>query len=81
MRRTNTNKQTTRAERLLSILGDGKWHSTKELIRRVGHTFAGAKFMLVRKGVDIESRPHPTRKRQYQYRLARPTSLGYPPWL
>jgi hypothetical protein len=48
----------TRAERLLRVLSDHEWHSTKELVRRVGHSFAGAKFRLTgyRHHYDIESR-------------------------
>ena len=37
----------TSVERLLQVLGDGNWHRTSELARRVGHCFAVAKFMLV----------------------------------
>jgi len=59
----------TRAEKLLGVLADGDWHSTKELVRRVGHTFAATKFMLVRYGYNIERRPHPNRRWQSQYRL------------
>ncbi len=60
----------TKAEKLLSVLGDGKWHSTKELVRRVGHTFGGAKFQVVHFGYRIEAEPHPKKHRQWRYRLA-----------
>jgi len=59
----------TKAEKLLRILGDEDWHSTKELVRRVGHTFSGAKFKLVAYGYPIERRKHPNKKYQHQYRL------------
>ena len=58
-----------KTERLLAVLVDSRWHSTKELVRRVGHTFAGAKFRLVAYGYSIEKRAHPDRIHQYQYRL------------
>lgn len=58
----------TRAALLERILSDGEWHSTRELVRRVGHTFAGAKFTLVGYGHAIDKRKHPSRSRQYQYR-------------
>jgi len=64
---TTTHK--TKAEQLLNVLSDGKWHSTKELVRLVGHTFAGAKFHLIDCGYQIERRPHPRRRWQWQYRL------------
>lgn len=66
MTRRNT---LTKAEKLLAILDDGKWHTTKELVRRVGHTFGGAKFQLARFGYNIMSEPHPARQRQWRYRL------------
>lgn len=56
-------------ELLHSILRDERWHSTSELVRRVGHTFAGAKWKLTGYGYSIEKRRHPTKPRQWQYRL------------
>lgn len=66
-----------RAERLLGVLADGRWHPTRELVRRVGHTFAGAKFALVRDGYEIDRRPHGSRRRQHEYRLVRVPRTGY----
>lgn len=63
----------TRAERLLSVLSDLQWHSTSELVRRVGHTFVVAKWILVHRGYAIHRRPHPVRRHQHQYRLERTT--------
>ena len=60
----------TKKEKLLEVLSDGRWHSTKELVRRVGHTFAVAKFVLTFYGYNIEKRRHPNRPYQWQYRLA-----------
>jgi hypothetical protein len=64
----------TKADRLLEILLDRACHSTKELVRRIGHTFGGAIYQLRRptarrKGYVIERRKHPTKKYQHQYRL------------
>lgn len=60
----------TRAQRLIRILrNDKKWHATDELVRRVSHTFGGAKFHLVRRGYVILCRPHPTKRNLHQYRL------------
>ena len=60
----------TKTERLLAVLADHEWHSTRELTRRVGHTFAVAKFKLVTQhGYHIECERHPWRTHQFQYRL------------
>ena len=64
-----TGARSTRTDRLLAVLKDDDWHATKELIRRVGHTFAGAKFTLVARGYAIERRRHPRKRRQHLYRL------------
>lgn len=62
-----------KTEKLLRILLDGQWHGTRELARRVGHTFIVAKFALVhRDGHRIESRRHPDYRFQWQYRLVLP---------
>lgn len=58
-----------KTEKLLTILADGRWHSTKDLVHRVGHTFAFAKFKITRQGFIVEKRKHPGKPRQYQYRL------------
>ena len=75
----------TRAERLLTILADGRWHDTAELVERVGHSFAVAKYHLAHGGTAvasllqgemIEVRRHPTAPRQFQYRLANTAPAG-----
>lgn len=65
----NNHGRATRAERLLHVLGNRGWHSTAELIRRVSHTFAGAKWRLVRAGYRIARTPHPRNQREHFYRL------------
>lgn len=64
-------KRTTKAEVLLKVLSDHGWHDTGELARKVGHTFGTAKCRLVgyRHHYTIEKRPHPSKARQWQYRL------------
>ncbi|MFA5061537.1 MAG: hypothetical protein WC526_00035 [Patescibacteria group bacterium] len=69
MFRNNGSSRSTKIEKLLNIIKDGHWHSTKELVHRVGHTFAGAKFRLLAYGYPVERRSHPTKKHQFQYRL------------
>lgn len=51
---TQKKQRMTKAEKLYAILSDGRWHSTLELVRRVGHTFGGAKFKLVTFGYIIQ---------------------------
>jgi hypothetical protein len=58
-----------KSELLYAVLADGTWHSTRELVRLVGHTFAGAKKRLVDAGYAIEKRRHPHRRNQWQYRM------------
>jgi hypothetical protein len=59
----------TKIEKLLHVLSDGKWHSTRELVRRVGHTFSVAKFKLVQYGYPVQRQKHHNRKYQHLYRL------------
>ena len=65
----SSKQKLTKKEKLLNVLADGRWHSTKELVRRVGHTFPVAKYQLVHYGYRIETRRHPNRRWQWQYRL------------
>lgn len=62
----------TKAQKLLELLADGDWHNTRQLSRRIGHTFAVAKFKLTHLGHPIEVEHHPTKPRQFRYRLRRP---------
>lgn len=66
----------TKTEKLLTVLSDGRWHTTRELVRRVGHTFAIAKFKLIACGYAIERRRHPAKRFQHQYRMVKPESLA-----
>ena len=68
-KRSTRSHRPTKHEKLLQVLSDGKFHSTKDLARRVGHRFGGAKFMLMKYGYFIEKRPHARRRWQWEYRL------------
>jgi len=59
----------TKTDKLLQILGDERWHSTVELVHRVGHCFSHAKYKLVSYGYPVDKRKHPRKPRQYQYRI------------
>ena len=59
----------TKVTILLAILSDGRWHSTKELSHRVGHTFAVATHLLRKSGHSIKTERHPGRRHQYRYCL------------
>jgi len=63
------NKKKTKLEKLLDVLLDNNWHTTKELVRRVGHTFSTAKHRLIHYGYNIISRVHPKKQYQWQYKL------------
>ncbi len=59
----------TKPKILLDLLVDHRGHSTKELVRRVGHTFGGAKKKLVDNGFPIVREKHPTLRYQSIYTL------------
>ncbi len=68
----NTRSRRRSRERCLyETLIDGKWHSTAELVRAVGHTFAVAKYRLIHQhNLVIEKRREP-HTGAYHYRLGR----------
>ncbi len=59
----------TNPEKLYTLLRDRTWHCTRELVEQVGHTFAAAKFYLVKLGYEIEKRRKPGAQRLWQYRM------------
>jgi len=63
------NQRPTKIEKLYNVLKDGNWHSTKELARKVGHTFGVAKFKLQSFGYRVQVDPHPSKRWQFRYRL------------
>ena len=48
----------TKVDKLITVLSDGKWHSTKELVRRVGPAFGGARYWLAKTGINVQRRAH-----------------------
>ncbi|MBW4489502.1 MAG: hypothetical protein KME12_17080 [Trichocoleus desertorum ATA4-8-CV12] len=57
----------TQLKRLSSVLSDGHWHSTGELVQEVGHRFSATMHIATKKhGYQIEKRRGSDR--QYEYR-------------
>ncbi|NJR61944.1 MAG: hypothetical protein HC769_25815 [Cyanobacteria bacterium CRU_2_1] len=51
-----------------SVLSDGNWHSTEELVQEVGHRFSATMHIAVKKhGFRVEKRRGGDR--QYEYRM------------
>lgn len=61
----------TNAERLYVVLRDRAWHATQELVAKVGHTFAVAKWQLIRLGCEILKRRTSANRRAFEYRMKR----------
>lgn len=58
----------TQLERLSSVLSDGNWHLTEELVQVVGHRFSATMHTAIKKyGYRIEKRKGVDR--QYEYRI------------
>ncbi|WP_206069811.1 hypothetical protein [Nodosilinea sp. P-1105] len=54
-------------ERLAQVLGDGQWHSTRELVELVGHRFSAVLHRAKQKGWQVEKRR--ADKQMFEYRL------------
>ncbi len=60
----------TMTERLAQVLGDGQWHSTRELVEKVGHRFSATLHRAVKQqGWQVEKRR--ANSRLFEYRLVR----------
>ena len=60
----------TKLDKAYKLLGDGRWHSTAELARRVGHNFSSILYRMRHHDRNhVIAEPHPKRKRQWRYRL------------
>ncbi len=59
----------SKTDKLVALLLDGQWHSTKELARKVSHAFAGSIWKLRHTGHNIERQRHPKKRYEHQYRL------------
>lgn len=58
----------TQLEQLSSVLSDGHWHSTEELVQEVGHRFSTTMHTAIKKhNYRIEKRRGSDR--QYEYRM------------
>jgi hypothetical protein len=46
----------TKLDLLVSVMGDGEWHSTEELVSRVGHRFSATKHVAQKQGYQFDTR-------------------------
>jgi len=44
-------------DRLIRLMSDGCWHSTQELVEKVGHRFSAPMHLLRQRGYKFEKRP------------------------
>ncbi len=56
----------TKLELLASVMGDGGWHSTDDLVQRVGHRFSATKHCAQKQGWKFDRR---RTGMQFEYRL------------
>jgi hypothetical protein len=64
----------TQLEKLSSVLADGSWHTTNELVQEVGHRFSATMHTAIKKhNYRIEKRRG--NDRQYEYRMTVGRSL------
>lgn|GEM_PF-2271037 len=59
----------SKTDKLVTLLLDGRWHNTKEIVGAVSHTFATSIWRLRHTGHHVERRRHPSKRYQHQYRL------------
>jgi hypothetical protein len=45
----------TKLELLVGLMGDGGWHSTDDLVCRVGHRFSATKYVAEKQGYQFDS--------------------------
>ncbi|MEB3294439.1 MAG: hypothetical protein VKJ24_14880 [Synechococcales bacterium] len=56
----------TKIELLMAVMRDGEWHSTEELVQRVGHRFSATKHVAEKQGCKFDRRRAGQR---FEYRL------------
>ena len=56
----------TKLELLVSVMEDGKWYSTDDLVSRVGHRFSATKHVAQKQGYLFDRRREGTR---FEYRM------------
>jgi hypothetical protein len=54
-------------DRMIRLMGDGNWHSSKELAEKISHRFSATKHVLVQRGYKFEMRR--IQGQEYEYRL------------
>ena len=60
----------TKLELLVSVMKDGKWYSTGDLVSRVGHRFSATKHVAEKQGYQFEKRREGMR---FEYRMVSTT--------
>lgn len=55
-------------DRMLQLMSDGEWHSTKELVKKISHRFSATMHVLRKQGYEFEKRPIQG-EQQNEYRL------------
>jgi hypothetical protein len=60
----------TKLERLVTVMRDGQWYSTEDLVSRVGHRFSATKHVAQKQGYKFDVRREGTR---FEYRMVPPT--------
>jgi hypothetical protein len=56
----------TKLELLVSLMSDGGWHSTDDLVCRVGHRFSATKYVAEKQGYQFDRRRN---GQSFEYRL------------
>ncbi|MGE5657643.1 MAG: hypothetical protein ACM37W_13640 [Actinomycetota bacterium] len=54
-------------DRLLTLMSDGYWHSTDELVEKISHRFSATMHVLKQQGYEFEKRR--LDRQQHEYRL------------
>jgi hypothetical protein len=56
----------TKLELLMALMSDGGWHSTDDLVSRVGHRFSATKYVAEKQGYQFDRRRS---GQSFEYRL------------
>ncbi|MGI0494991.1 hypothetical protein ACN4EG_24665 [Alkalinema pantanalense CENA528] len=56
----------TKLDLLVTVMQDGEWHSTEDLVQRVGHRFSATKHVAEKQGYQFEKR---RQGNQFEYRM------------
>jgi hypothetical protein len=63
----------TKLELLVTVMQDGRWYSTEELVSRVGHRFSATKHVAEKQGHKFDKRREGHR---FEYRMEVKSSAG-----